>query len=167
MSTYCSVCNLNRQPISERLGLKNNLLIFFQPTQQIHILVAWPNQTKPGVPHHWGVKSKGFYPAALNTLRPRQNGRHFADDTFKCIFLNGNVWIPIPIWLGFVPKGPINNIPTLVQIMAWRRSGDKPLSEPMMVSLLTHICVTRPQWVKGSGVLSYPERAGGRADKPC
>ena len=31
--------------------------------------------------------------------------------------------------------------------MAWRRSGDKPLSEPMMVSSLTHICVTRPQWV--------------------
>ena len=35
-----------------------------------------------------------------------------------------------------------------VQVMAWRRSGDKPLSERMMVSLLTHICVTRPQWVK-------------------
>ena len=32
--------------------------------------------------------------------------------------------------------------------MAWRRPGDKPLFEPMMVSLLTHICVTRPQWVK-------------------
>ena len=32
--------------------------------------------------------------------------------------------------------------------MAWRRSGDKPLSEPMMVSSPTHICVTRPQWVK-------------------
>ena len=32
--------------------------------------------------------------------------------------------------------------------MAWRRSGDKPLSEPMMVNLLTNICVTRPQWVK-------------------
>ena len=47
----------------------------------------------------------------------------------------------------FVPKGPINNNPALVQIMAWSRSGDKPLSEPMMVSLLTHICVTRPQWV--------------------
>ena len=45
------------------------------------------------------------------------------------------------------PKGPINNIPALVQIMAWRRSGDKPLFEPMMVSLLTHICVTRPQRV--------------------
>ena len=47
----------------------------------------------------------------------------------------------------FVPKGPVNNIPALVQIMAWRRPGDKPLSEPMMVSLLTHICVNRPQWV--------------------
>ena len=41
--------------------------------------------------------------------------------------------------------GPMNNIPSLVQIMDWRRPGDKPLSEPMMVSLLTHICVTRPQ----------------------
>ena len=38
----------------------------------------------------------------------------------------------------------------MVQIMAWRRPGDKPLSEPMMVSLLTHICVARPQWVKGT-----------------
>ena len=41
----------------------------------------------------------------------------------------------------------INNIPALVQIMAWRRPGDKPLFEPMMVNLRTHICVTRPQWV--------------------
>ena len=32
--------------------------------------------------------------------------------------------------------------------MAWRRSGDKPLSEPMMVDSPTHICVTQPQWVK-------------------
>ena len=84
----------------------------------------------------------------FNTLRPRQNGRHFADDTFKRIFLNENVKILIKISLKFVPKSPINNIPALVQIMAWRRPGDKPLSESMMVSLLTHICVTRPQWVK-------------------
>ena len=49
--------------------------------------------------------------------------------------------------MNFVPRGPINNIPTLVQVMAWRRPGDKPLSEPMMVRLPTHICVTRPQWV--------------------
>ena len=84
----------------------------------------------------------------INTLRPRQNGRHFPDDIFKCIFLNENVWISIKISLNFVPRGPINNIPALVQIMAWRRPGDKPFSEPMMVSLLMHICVTLPQWVK-------------------
>ena len=87
---------------------------------------------------------------AFNTLRPRQNERLFADDIFKWIFLNENVWISIMISLKFVPKGPINNIPALVQIMAWRRPGGKALSEPMMVSLLTHICVTRPQWVNQS-----------------
>ena len=47
--------------------------------------------------------------------------------------------------LKFVPAAPLNSIPALGQIMAWRRPGDKPLSEPMIVSLLTHICVTRPQ----------------------
>ena len=81
------------------------------------------------------------------TLKPRQNGRHFADDIFKWIFLNENVWIPIKFSVKFVPQGPINNIPALVQIMAWCRPGDKPLSGPMMVRLPTHICVTRPQWV--------------------
>ena len=73
-----------------------------------------------------------------NTLRPRQNGRHFPDDIFKWIFLNENVWISINISLKFVPRGPINNIPALVQVMAWRRPGHKPLSEPMMVRLPTH-----------------------------
>ena len=56
----------------------------------------------------------------------------------KCIFLNENVWIPIKISLKFVPKGPINNIPAMFQIMARRRPGDKPLSEPVMVSLPTY-----------------------------
>ena len=61
-------------------------------------------------------------PIVINTLRPRQNGRHFAGDIiFKCIFMKENVWIPIKISLKFVPKGPINDIPALVQIMAWRR----------------------------------------------
>ena len=64
----------------------------------------------------------------FNTLRPRQNGRHLADDIFKCIFLNENVWIPIKISLKFVRKGPINTIPSLFQIMVWRRPGAKPLS---------------------------------------
>ena len=57
-------------------------------------------------------------PLTLNTLRPRQNGRHFADIIFKCIFLNENVWISIEISLKFIPKGPMHNIPALVQIMA-------------------------------------------------
>ena len=87
---------------------------------------------------------------AVNSLRPRQNGRYFPDDIFKCIFLNENVWITIKISLKFVPKGPINNIPALVQIMAWRRPGDKPLSEALMDNLPTHICITRPQWVNNS-----------------
>ena len=86
----------------------------------------------------------------VNTLRPRQNGRHFADDIFKRIFLNENIWIPIKSSLKFVPEGSINNIPALIHIMAWRRPGDKPLSEPMLIILLTHICVTRPQWVKAN-----------------
>ena len=72
----------------------------------------------------------------------------FADYIFKLILLNENVRISIKISLEFVPWGPIINIPALVQIIAWRWPGDKPLSEPMMVSLLTHIYVTRPKWVK-------------------
>ena len=80
---------------------------------------------------------------SVNTFSPRQNCRHFADDIFKCL-----CWISLTILLKSVSKFRISNIPALFQIMAWRRPGDKPLSEPMMVSLLTHICVTRPQRVK-------------------
>ena len=85
--------------------------------------------------------------AVFNTLRPRQDGCQFPDDIFKCISMYENILILIEISLKFVPNAPINNIPALVQIMAWRRPGDKPLSEPMMVNLQTNICVTRPQWV--------------------
>ena len=83
----------------------------------------------------------------LNSMRPRQDGRLFADDTFKRIFLNENIRISTKNSLKFVPRGLINNIPALVLIMAWRRPGDKPLSETTLVRSLTHICVTRPQWV--------------------
>ena len=83
----------------------------------------------------------------LHTLRPRQNGCHFTDDTFKCISLNENAWISLKISLKFVPKVRMNNIPALVQIMAWRWPGEKPLSEAMIVRLWMHICITRPEWV--------------------
>ena len=88
----------------------------------------------------------------INTLRPRQNGRHFPDDIFKCISFNENIWISIKISL----KGPINKNPALVQRVAWRRPGDKPLSGPVMaIRLWTQICVTRPQWVK-SDMINTP-----------
>ena len=84
----------------------------------------------------------------VKTLRPRQNGTHFADDIFKCILLNENVGVLLKISLKFVAKFRNNNISALVQKMAWHRPGNNPLFEPMMVILLTHICVTRPQRVK-------------------
>ena len=92
----------------------------------------------------------------VNTLRLRQNYHHFANDIFKCIFLNENVWILLKISLKFVNKVWINNIPSLVQLMAWRLPGDKPLSEPMMISLLTHIWVTRPQWIMHQSLIWDP-----------
>ena len=51
----------------------------------------------------------------FNTLRQRQNGRHFPEDNFKCISVNENVSILIKLSLKFVPKGPIhNNFPALI-----------------------------------------------------
>ena len=55
-----------------------------------------------------------------------------ADSIFKSISLNEKAWILIKMSLKFVPKGPVNNIPALVLIMAWQRPGDKPLSEPVL-----------------------------------
>ena len=62
----------------------------------------------------------------FNTLRLRQNDRHFTDDNFKCIFFNENVWIVNKNLLKLVPKGPIDNKSSMVQMMAWHRAGDKP-----------------------------------------
>ena len=79
----------------------------------------------------------------INTLRPRQNCSHFADN-----ILNASSWLKMQkCHLRLVPKVPFNSIPSLVQIMAWRQPGAKPLFEPIMIDLLMHICVTRPQWV--------------------
>ena len=83
----------------------------------------------------------------FNTFRPRQKGHHFADDIFKCIFLNENIWIPTAISLTFVPQAIINNIPASVQIIALCHPDDNLLSEPMMISLRVYIFVTQPQWV--------------------
>ena len=124
----------------------------YQNMYSRHCDCWWPGAKTPTVStvivgfasaRRGGCNSEDF-----NKLRPKQNGCQFPDDIFKCIFWNENIWIPMEISLTFVPKGPINNIPSLVHIMAWCRPGDKPSSEPMMVSLLTHACVTRPQLVE-------------------
>ena len=116
------------------------------PFKANNLLNVWLSDCLPGRDMHrlmYCILKQSSY--TFNTLRPRQNGRRYPEDIFKCIFLNENICILINISLKFVPKGQINNIPSLVQIMAWRRPGDKPLFEPMMVNLVTHICVTRPQ----------------------
>ena len=77
---------------------------------------------------------------SINTLMPRQNGRHFADNIFKHIFLTENACISILISVKFIHRGSINNMLALVQIMDWRGTGAKPLSEPMM-TLFTDACM--------------------------
>ena len=118
-----------------------------------------PWRQYPSSPEGWGVKIGSwcqlYNKIVINTLRPRQNYRHFADDIFKRIFLKKNIWISLKVSLKFVPKVRFNNILPLVQIMAWCLLGAKPLSELMMVSLLKHTCVTRPQWVKDAHVYFY------------
>ena len=57
---------------------------------------------------------------------------NLADNTFKYIFLNENDRILIQNLLKFVPMSPIDNKPALVQVMAWRQTGDKALPEPML-----------------------------------
>ena len=59
-----------------------------------------------------------------------------ADDIFNCIFLNENDRILIQISLKYVPKIPIDNKLALVQVMAWRQAGDKPLPKPMITQFI-------------------------------
>ena len=47
-------------------------------------------------------------------------------------FVNEKLCILIKISWKFVPKGPIHNKPVLVQVMAWRQTGGKPLPEVML-----------------------------------
>ena len=86
----------------------------------------------------------------INTLRPRRNEQHFADDIFKRKLFSSMKMFEFRLkfhWSLF-PRVQLTIFQHWVQVMAWRRIGDKPLSEPKMVRSTTHICVTRPQWVK-------------------
>ena len=109
---------------------------------------SFRNYVRVILSNRWHAQTRPRCSCAVSSLKPKPNCRNFADDIFKCIFVNENILISLKISLKFIPKVRINNIPSLVQIIAWHRPGDKPLSEPMMVSSFTHICVTRPQWHK-------------------
>ena len=85
----------------------------------------------------------------VNTLRPIKNGRYFADDTFKRIFLNENV-----IFLSKFHWSLFLRVQLTISIIG-SENGDKPLSELMMVKIRTHICVTWPQWVKHALQIAY------------
>ena len=82
-----------------------------------------------------------FYWKSCSTLRPRRNGYHAADDF--CNFVNGTSFI---LSLKFVSKGPIDNKPTLAQMMAGgEQETGHHLNQWWSSSL---ICVTRTEWVK-------------------
>ena len=145
----CSLCFILQSPKPEVLDLQSELMMAQQNYSVMHDLDVTDLNSTTGstLARHLNTVSLG-----INTLRLRPNEH---PDIFKCIFLNENVSLSIRISLKFVLKGPINKIPALVQIMAWHQSGDKPLSEPVMDSLLTHICVTRPQWVNPHDDLTH------------
>ena len=76
----------------------------------------------------------------FNSSLPGQNGRHFGRRHFQMHFFNANERTPIRCSLKFVPRSPIENEPALGQVMVWRRTGDKPLPEPMLTQI-TDSCV--------------------------
>ena len=104
----------------------------------------WPGNS----PHKWPVTRKMFrfdyvimWSVFFFLFRCRPiNLTHWGPDkmaaifhtTFRIFFLNENAWIAFTLSLKFVPKGPINNIPELVHIIAWGRIGDKPWFEPIV-----------------------------------
>ena len=123
----------------------------------IYVCVPWPQNVNTWRPRQNGrhlpddlAKFMGPTWSPPGSCRPQMGPMLdpwtlLSGDIFKKNFLNENVWFFIKISLKSVSEGPINNIPASVQMMAWHRPGDEQLSEPMMVRLPTHMCVTRPQ----------------------
>ena len=112
----------HKWPVTRKMFPFDDVIMFSHE----HDIIYFPNQYMLHFPCF----------VLFTTLRPRQDGRHFTDDIFICIFLNEKEWIWNWILPNFIPKGPINNMPALVQIMAWRRTGDKLLSEAMLSNFI-------------------------------
>ena len=76
------------------------------------------------------------YNEALTHLPLDKMAATLADDISKGFFFNKHDSILIQISLKFVPRSSTDNNPLLVLVMAWRRTGDKPLPEPMMTQFI-------------------------------
>ena len=86
----------------------------------------------------------------------RRDKMNILQTTFSNLFSSKKIFeFRLKISLKFVSNGPINDIPALVQIMAWHRPRDNSLFEPIMVHLTTHTCITQPQWVNFTVSLLY------------
>ena len=109
------------------------------------------------------VSSHLFSTTRFNTLRARQNGRHFANDIFKCISVDGNFSISDKIWLKYVTYGLIHNVPVPIQVMAWCCSGNKPLSEPTL-TYFTDVYMRHPASINMRPYMSSFRPNASRAD---
>ena len=99
--------------------------------------LAAPGDHEGAHTYPWLIPSATQY---IDILTPWGRGRNFADDIFKCILINANIGFPLKISQKFVAKVQINNIPTLIQIMACRLFGAKPLSEQKYSSIGSDNC---------------------------
>ena len=114
--------------------------IFIEFYSSLHyIMMAWCRTAVSSLLKHWRYcgQAQGHRCVFLHLLNSSPPGKKkmadiWADDNFRCIFLNENDKIPIRISLKFVPRRPIDITPALVQVMAWRRTGDKPLPGTML-----------------------------------
>ena len=152
---------MDKQAISSRalLGMwqLNQLLLILQQMWTTFIgtlrntykCLGFCHKIQNSVLFHWHLS----YPCssavhcAVCTLSITQRGRDNMAAISQTTFLNAFPWIKMYefcLWVHVecVPKVRMNNIPILVQIVPWCKTGRKPLSETMMVTLRSHICVT-------------------------
>ena len=115
------ICNLNFEPSLQMISLSN----------RCEIVILWMARKL----------TIGLSELLMSLLiPPEQSGHHFADDFFKLIFIN-------VFWLLFVLKGTIDNKVALVQVMAWHRTGDKPLPKPMLTQFADAYMRHQGRWV--------------------
>ena len=123
------VQGIHRSPVnSQHKGQRRGALMFSLICVRIN---DWVNNREAGDlrryhAHYDVIVMDSFHSYDFYTLRPWQNRQHFPDGIFNCISLNENIWILFEISLKFVSKGPINDIPALIPIMAWRWPDGKP-----------------------------------------